>query len=198
MEAKKESHAEMLPYPSDGLLRFVFRAPIVGWRLGLGGLLGRLFVLITTWGRKTGKPRRTLTEYQSIYGKIYVPSAYGARSDWVQNINADPHVTLQTWQGPESMIATQVTDDEELRQVYHRFREDNQAMMDWYLQSKGIEPDDPDDYVAKKERVTIFRFDPTDEPTPPPLEADLVWVWPLALGVLLGAWGITRLLKRDE
>ena len=38
----------------------------------------------------------------------------------------------------------------------------------------------------------ILRFDPTDEPTPPPLPADLVWLWPAALFALFTAWLLTR------
>ena len=38
------------------------------------------------------------------------------------------------------------------------------------------------DILAKKDRIYMLTFDPTDEPTPPPLEADLAWVWALVLG----------------
>ncbi|MGC9358435.1 MAG: nitroreductase family deazaflavin-dependent oxidoreductase [Anaerolineae bacterium] len=189
---------EIMPYPESGLLKAFFRSPILGWRLGLGRILGHEFVLITTWGRRSGKPRRAVTEYHTLRGKIYVPSAYGAKADWYRNLAQDPHVTVQTWQGPESLVAHRVTDDEELRAVYHLFRRTNRPMMDWYLSSLGIDPEDPDDYVAKKDRVYIVRFDPTGEETPPPLEADLVWVWPVVAGLLLGVWLATRLLRPKD
>ncbi|MGC9399224.1 MAG: nitroreductase family deazaflavin-dependent oxidoreductase [Anaerolineae bacterium] len=188
----------MMPYPGGGLLRWLFRAPIAAWRLGLGRLFGHIFVLITTWGRSSGKPRRALTEYLPLKGKLYVACAYGPQADWYKNIVADPHVTVQTWQGPESMIASRVTDDDELRAVYHGFKRRSWPVMRWYLSSVGIDPQDPDDYVAKKERVYIFRFDPTAEPTPPPLEADLVWVWPLTLVGLLLVLLFRHLIKRSD
>lgn len=188
----------MMPYPSGGLLRWLFRSPMIVWRLGLGRVFGHIFVLITTWGRSSGKPRRVLTEYLPLAGKLYVACAYGPKADWYKNIMADPHVTVQTWQGPESMLASRVTDNDELRAVYHGFKRRDWPMMRWYLSSVGIDPGDPDDYVAKKERVHIFRFDPTDETTPPPQDADLVWIWPVALGGLLLMILLQRLIKRSD
>jgi hypothetical protein len=35
-------------------------------------------------------------------------------------------------------------------------------------------------------------FDPTSEPTPPPLSADLVWVWGVLLGGLVIGWVLGR------
>jgi deazaflavin-dependent oxidoreductase (nitroreductase family) len=188
----------MMPYPSGGFMRWMFRSPMIVWRLGLGRLFGHIFVLITTWGRKSGKPRRVLTEYLPLKGKLYAPCAFGSKADWYKNIMADPHVTVQTWQGPETMVASRVTDDDELRALYHGFMRRAGPMMRWYLNSVGIDPDDPDEYVAKKERVTIFRFDPTDEPTPPPQGADLVWVWPVALVAVLLSMLLSRLIKRSD
>jgi len=50
--------------------------------------------------------------------------------------------------------------------------------------------------VAQQDRFIILTFDPTNEPTPPPLEADLRWVlfvaFPIVLSVLLQRWLNTR------
>ncbi len=188
----------MMPYPGGGFMRWMFRSPMIVWRLGLERLFGHIFVLITTWGRKSGKPRRVLTEYLPLKGKLYVACAYGTQADWYKNIMADPHVTVQTWQGPESMLASRVTAGDALRAVYHGFKRRPWPMMRWYLSSVGIDPENPDDYVAKKERVFIFRFDPTDEPTPPPQDADLVWIWPVALIAVLLSILLSRLIKRSD
>jgi hypothetical protein len=59
----------------------------------------------------------------------------------------------------------------------------NPVMTQWYLDANGIEEGEAD-LLAKKDRVYILSFEPTDEPTPPPLEADLLWLW-TAIGMLL-------------
>lgn len=41
----------------------------------------------------------------------------------------------------------------------------------------------PEQFIAEKERFTFVTFEPTDQPTPPPLKADLVWVWAVLLSV---------------
>lgn len=176
-----------MPYPGSGWLKFAVKAPITLWRLGLGPIVGKVSMLITTTGRKSGLPRRTMVEYHSLAGKKYVPCAFGARADWYKNIAADPRVTIQTADGTESMIATRVTDDEELIAVYELFKRRDPVLLNWYLQSLDIQPD-PADIIAKKDRIYWLRFDPTDEATPPPLEADLKWVWLVALAGLLTFW----------
>ena len=65
------------------------------YALGLGPLIGRLVLLLTTTGRKTGKPRVTPLQYEEIDGKIYLGAALGPRADWVRNIRANPAVEVQ-------------------------------------------------------------------------------------------------------
>ncbi len=48
--------------PPRGLARLGWRAPIWFYRLGLGGLLGRRFVLLNHIGRKSGQPRQAVLE----------------------------------------------------------------------------------------------------------------------------------------
>ena len=60
----------------------------------------------------------------------------------------------------EAAIAVRVTDDQELIDVYDFGKRRNPVMLDWYLQSLGIE-DDPADILAKKDRIYWMRFDPT-------------------------------------
>ncbi|MBN1260891.1 MAG: nitroreductase family deazaflavin-dependent oxidoreductase [Anaerolineae bacterium] len=188
----------MIPYPENDLYKALMRAPLLGWRLGLEKLLGHLFVVITTTGRKSGLPRRVVTEYFVMRGKLYVVCAFGKEAAWYKNIAADSRVTLQTWQGPESMRAVLVRDAQELRDLYAVMMQRNGLMTTEYLRSLGMRSDDIEDVIAKKERLTIFRFDPVEETTPPPLQADLVWVWPVALGVLVGLSAASRLLCGKE
>jgi len=185
-------HTEPSPifsYPQGTIMRLLMRSPILAWRMGLGRVLGHVFVLITTTGRKSGLPRRVVTEYFTYRGKLIVPCAYGVRSDWYRNLMVNPLVTVQTWQGAESLRAELVTSAEEFRALYPVAMRRSPVMLRAYLRSLAIDPEDIEDVIAKRERITWFRFEQTDELTPPPLLTDLPWVWALALGLVLTlAW----------
>ena len=175
-------------YPGSDLSRLVWRAPMVLWRLGLGPIVGRLFMIITTSGRKSGLPRSTMVEYHSLNGRKYVASGFGDVSQWYKNIQANPFVTIQTSEGSDSARAIRITEDREILDVVELFRQaDSAYFVDFYLRSFDVEPSQ-EDILAKKDRLHFLRFDPVDEATPPGLEADLVWIWPLALVGLLLFW----------
>jgi deazaflavin-dependent oxidoreductase (nitroreductase family) len=158
---------------------------MVLWRLGLGPIVGRLFMIITTTGRKSGLPRSTMVEYHRLNETKYVASGFGEVSHWYKNILADPRLTIQTNDGKESARAVRVTDDQEVMDVVDLFRRTDSAyFIDLYLRSLDIEPS-REDILAKKDRLHLLRFEATDETTPPGLGADLVWMWPIAfLGLL--------------
>ena len=65
------------------------------YALGLGPLVGRIILLLTTVGRKTGKKRVTPLQYEEIDGKYYLGAARGLQADWVRNIQCNPEVEVQ-------------------------------------------------------------------------------------------------------
>lgn len=88
--------------PPRGLLRLFFRSPILLYRLGLGGLsLGGLTgerILLTTVGRRSGKPRRAAVDvmrHDAATDTYYVLSVWGERSDWYRNLRANPSLRAQ-------------------------------------------------------------------------------------------------------
>ena len=52
--------------------------------------LGRIFLILTVKGRKTGKTRRVPVEYFKHEGYIYVFPSRGEKSDWYKNMLAHP------------------------------------------------------------------------------------------------------------
>jgi deazaflavin-dependent oxidoreductase (nitroreductase family) len=78
--------------------------------LGLGPLVGRLILLLTTTGRKSGLPRVTALQYEEVDGAIYVGSSKGTRADWFQNLQANPCVTVRVKSRQFSGMARPVTD----------------------------------------------------------------------------------------
>lgn len=65
------------------------------YAIGLGPLIGRIILLLTTTGRKSGKKRVTPLQYEEINGAIYVGAARGLKADWVRNIQVDPQVEVR-------------------------------------------------------------------------------------------------------
>jgi deazaflavin-dependent oxidoreductase (nitroreductase family) len=81
------------------LPRLVFRSPILLYRVGLGGLLGHQFLLLTHAGRRTGRVHETVLKvlhYDPATCESIVASAWGSQSDWYRNLQARPALTVQT------------------------------------------------------------------------------------------------------
>jgi deazaflavin-dependent oxidoreductase (nitroreductase family) len=77
------------------LWRLMRIPPRVAYAIGLGPLIGRHVLLLTTTGRKSGSPRVTPLQYEEIDGIFYVGSARGDKSDWYRNILANPKVEVR-------------------------------------------------------------------------------------------------------
>lgn len=181
-----ESRPITLAYPSSHLLRQAFKAPIFLWRMGLGFLIGKIFMILTTTGRKSTQPRHTAIEFHEYKGRKYVYSGYGEKADWYKNILADPRVTIQTASGTEHVIAHRITDEGELIEAFE-YMAHNPTMRRW-VQALGFRLS-LDEVIAKKDSFYLMTFDTTNETTPRPVETDLKWIWLIiALFVMLVCW----------
>ncbi len=89
--------------PPSYLMRLLYRFP-------LSLAMGRVVLLLTTIGRKSGLPRVTPLQYEELEGAIYVASARGSRADWFRNILANHCVRVRI--GPREFdgLAEPVTD----------------------------------------------------------------------------------------
>lgn len=67
----------------------------VMYAIGLGPLVGKVILLLTTIGRKSGLKRVTPLQYEEIDGKYYLGSVRGLKADWVRNIQANPNVEIR-------------------------------------------------------------------------------------------------------
>ena len=107
------------------LLRLIHWPPQIVYALGLGPLIGRLILLLTTTGRRSGKQRVVPLQYEEIDGRIYLGSSRGVKADWVRNILADPKVEVRVksrrFQGAAEVItdADRVVDFLEVRLRRH-------------------------------------------------------------------------------
>ncbi len=65
------------------------------YAIGLGPVLGKIVLLLTTTGRRSGKKRVTPLQYEEIDGLYYLGAARGLKADWVRNIQFCPEVEIQ-------------------------------------------------------------------------------------------------------
>ncbi len=131
-------------------------------------------MVMTTIGRTSGQPRRTAIEFHEFKGRKYVFSGWGTKTDWYRNIAANPHITIQTWRGAESVLARRITSDAELAEAFE-FAISNPTMR-MVMKSVGFDLT-LEQFLTQKERFTFVTFDQTDQPTPELLRADLACVW---------------------
>jgi deazaflavin-dependent oxidoreductase (nitroreductase family) len=81
------------------LQRFLWRlfnlGPRLAYAIGLGPVVGRFVLLLTTRGRKSGRPRVTPLVYEQDGKTVTVASTRGPSADWLRNIQADPRVSVR-------------------------------------------------------------------------------------------------------
>ena len=65
------------------------------YAIGLGSLIGRIILLLTTTGRRSGKKRVTPLQYEKIGADYYLGAARGVNADWVRNIQINPQVEIR-------------------------------------------------------------------------------------------------------
>lgn len=83
-----------VPYPK-GVLRLLMRLPILLYRLHLGWLPGKRFLLLEHRGRRSGILRKAVIEvvdHDPQDGTFVAAAAWGSKSDWYLNILAEPDV----------------------------------------------------------------------------------------------------------
>ncbi len=120
-----------------------FRAPppqlmIALYRAGLGPLIGRLVLLLTTTGRRSGLPRTTPLQYEQIDSLIYVASARGARADWFRNILACPRVRVRIGLREFDAVAEPITDSCRIADFLELRLHRHPRMVGAILRSEGL------------------------------------------------------------
>ena len=65
------------------------------YAIGLGPLIGKIILLLTTTGRKSGLKRVTPLQYEKIDNDYCLGAVRGLNADWVRNIQANPHVEIR-------------------------------------------------------------------------------------------------------
>jgi deazaflavin-dependent oxidoreductase (nitroreductase family) len=181
---EKTKPPQPIPYPTHPILKSLYRLPILLYRLGLGPLIGKYILVVSTYGRKTGKVHRTPVEYYQHQNQIFVMSGFMDRPDWFQNLQENPRVGLNIKDQRICARARRPETPEEWEGVIAFLQSSPVAQL-----SEPVLVDQLDDAAIREiiQDWPILTFDHTNEPCPKPLKADLVWAWPLILLVGAGA-----------
>jgi len=114
-----------LPEPPRGLKAKLWRAPIWFYRMGLGGLFGKRFLLLNHIGRVGGQTRQAVIEVVDFNAQkniYYVVSGFGEKAQWFQNIMRMPNANIQVGNRKMSAQAERLSfeDGEHIFQEYAR------------------------------------------------------------------------------
>ena len=90
--------------------RLAKRGPQIAYARGLGPVYGKLVLLLTTVGRKSGLPRVTPLQYEEVDGLFYVAAARGQQADWFRNIVVNPRVEIRVRDRHFPGLAEPITD----------------------------------------------------------------------------------------
>ena len=106
---------DLVPQKNVGpVFKWIFKLPIIQYKLGLGWMIGRYILLLTHTGRKTGKLRQTPLEYEYDRENDHyrIAAGWGGNTDWYRNIRANPQVSVQVGNRKFTAIAEFATDEE--------------------------------------------------------------------------------------
>jgi deazaflavin-dependent oxidoreductase (nitroreductase family) len=100
-----------------------FKLPAALYRDGPAEIMRRRCVmLLTTTGRRSGKPRTTGVSFMPLDDHFVIFSGWGIRSNWYRNILANPDVTLRVGQRTLRATAVPVSDPQQRRELMLRMR----------------------------------------------------------------------------
>ena len=111
---------DLVPQQNVGLVfKWIFKLPILQYKLGLGWMIGRYILLLTHTGRVTRKSRHTPLEYEydRENDRYRIAAGWGGNTDWYRNLLADPHVIVQVGRRKFAAIAEPAPDEEVARYV---------------------------------------------------------------------------------
>ena len=147
------------------LLRLIKKPPQIAYALGLGPLVGRFVLLLTTTGRKSGLPRVTPLQYAMIKGAYYVGSWKADKADWYRNILANSEVEVRVKRKRFRGRAETTTDPIRIADFLAYRLEHNPRLVGPILKAQGFPADptrkDLEEYVADRAMVIIHPLDET-------------------------------------
>lgn len=100
--------------------------------------MGRLVLLLTTNGRKTGRPHTIGLQYELIEGNYCVGAADGVNADWYRNILKNPQVQIQVGAQIIAAVAETITDTDKITDYLEYRLNRHPTMISLILRLDGI------------------------------------------------------------
>ena len=196
-QSKKNPLLDMPQDPQE-IAKALFRLPLALYRLGWGGALGWLPLLVlTTEGRVSGLPRHVLVEYRRHGSRYYIVSAWGDSSDWYLNALKNQNVTLQVGDQVVAATAEAVDDPAEALRALYMYSRNSPVYETLFAQMSSAKSADLNTLADVVAEFSVLRLEPNDEaPVLPPVELYSESTRQMALIVvaLAGLWLLFRLL----
>ncbi|MCP4424135.1 MAG: nitroreductase family deazaflavin-dependent oxidoreductase [Chloroflexi bacterium] len=146
--------------PSRGFKRWLFRAPIWLYKVGLGGLMGERFLLLNHVGRKSGLPRQAVVEvahYNPDNGAYLIASGWGKSADWHKNLLKTPEIKIQVGWRKMGVTAVPLTSEQSGEAMVDYARRYPQAAKILMKRLLGVEMEGTEaDYRALGQDVVPF------------------------------------------
>ncbi|MHA2407074.1 MAG: nitroreductase family deazaflavin-dependent oxidoreductase [Candidatus Ranarchaeia archaeon] len=147
-----------LPKPIWRLMRI----PRLWYKLGLGHFAGRIFLLLTTKGRKTGKWHTVPLQYTKDGQVYYVGSARGTQADWFKNIVVNPsvevHVKRHRFKGEVRII----TEQKQIVEYLHLQMQRHPIFMKLILRMRGLTTfPSPQEIQEYSKSIALVSIQPT-------------------------------------
>src|SRR5215213_7527442 len=97
---------------------------------------GEPFLYLTTLGRRTGRPHRIEIWFAAEDGRMYLLAGGRERADWVRNLRADAHVTVElgdeTRAGAARVLEAGTAEDRRARELLvGKYRTDDDDLAEW-------------------------------------------------------------------
>ncbi len=106
---------KIVPQKNVGpFFKWFFKLPVLQYKLGIGWMIGKTVLLLTTVGRKSGRLRDTPLEYEydSEHDRYRIAAGWGGNTDWYRNLQANPKVCVQVGRRKFETIAEIASDQE--------------------------------------------------------------------------------------
>jgi deazaflavin-dependent oxidoreductase (nitroreductase family) len=134
--------------------------PRLLYNVGLGPLLGKNILLLTTVGRKSGRRRTVPLTYEETGGTFIVGSARGPQGDWMRNLAVNPNVEVRVGRRRITGRAEVVTDVSTIADYLQRQMDRNPALFRRIIRMEGLSsyPSRKDlEALALKRTIAVIR-----------------------------------------
>ncbi|MFT7607220.1 MAG: deazaflavin-dependent oxidoreductase (nitroreductase family) [Candidatus Aldehydirespiratoraceae bacterium] len=152
------------------LQRFAMRAPIGLFRVGLGGLLARRFLLLEHVGRTSGQLREAVLEILETdeQGVPVIASGFGLQAQWYKNVSVNSEIFYTRGRRRTAATADRISHSDAV-EVFRRYQKDHPRAA--RAIGKRLEvPLTDDPHVAARE-IPLFQLSPRDSVSQAPVVA---------------------------